>query len=179
MNETPRHAPDGRPIPPPHADERTMLESWLDFQRATLALKCAGLDDDQLRTASVEPSAMTLLGLVQHMAEIERNWFQRVFAGQDIPFLFGKEGDAGFALVPGQGIDDALTLWRAEVDISRQLIADATLDESGLLSADNAAVLGDPSVSLRWILIHMIEEYARHNGHADLIRERIDGTTGT
>lgn len=155
-----------------------MLESWLDFQRATLALKCEGLDDRQLRLASVEPSAMTLLGLVQHMAEIERNWFQRVFAGQDIRFLFGKEGDAGFLLDPDQGIEGALALWRAEIDRGRELIVDASLEDSGPLSQENAAVLGDSTVSLRWILIHMIEEYARHNGHADLLRERIDGVKG-
>ncbi|OAR23264.1 hypothetical protein A8W25_27605 [Streptomyces sp. ERV7] len=155
-----------------------MLEGWLDFQRATLALKCAGLDDRQVRVASVEPSAMTLLGLVQHMAEIERNWFQRVFAAQDIPFLFGKEGDAGFTLDPDRGIDEALALWRAEIARGRELMADASLDDSGTLSEENAAVLGDPGVSLRWILIHMIEEYARHNGHADLLRERVDGVKG-
>ncbi|PKV89165.1 DinB family protein [Streptomyces sp. TLI_146] len=175
---TTRTAPDGRPIPPPHADERAMLESWLDFQRATLALKCDGLDDHRLRLASVEPSAMTLLGLVRHMAEIERNWFQRVFAGQDIPFLFGKDGDAGFTLDPDRGIEDELALWRAEVARGRELIADASLEDAGPLSAENAAVLGESTVSLRWILIHMIEEYARHNGHADLLRERVDGVTG-
>lgn len=80
-----------------------MLEGWFDFQRATLALKCAGLDDDQLRTASVEPSAMTLLGLVQHMAEIERNWFQRVFAGQDIPFLLARKGTPVSSSRPARG----------------------------------------------------------------------------
>ncbi|MEU1890094.1 DinB family protein [Streptomyces pristinaespiralis] len=170
--------PDGRPIPPPHAGERAMLESWLEFHRETLALKCAGLDDDQVRRAAVTPSSMTLLGLVRHLAEVERNWFQRVFAGHDVPLLYGKDGGYGYALDADRGIDEALAAWRTEVDRSRELIADASLDESGTLSKENAAVLGGEGVSLRWILVHMIEEYARHNGHADLLRESIDGVTG-
>ncbi|MFH8571935.1 DinB family protein [Streptomyces sp. NPDC017993] len=169
--------PDGRPIPPPHADERAMLEGWLEFHRATLALKCAGLDDRQLRLAPVSPSAMTLLGLVQHMAEVERNWFQRVFAGQHVPPVF-EEGDDGFALDPDRGIDEALAVWRAEVARGRELTADSSLTDSGELSQRDAGVLGDQGVSLRWILVHMIEEYARHNGHADLLRECVDGVTG-
>ncbi|MEU8681783.1 DinB family protein [Streptomyces sp. NPDC048611] len=168
--------PDGRPVPPPHADERAMLESWLDFHRATLPLKCAGLEDRQLRLASAAPSTMTLLGLVRHLAEVERNWFQRVFAGRDVPPLYGEGG--GFTLAPDRGIDAALADWRAEVARSRELIATASLDDSGTLSEREAGFLGDQRVSLRWILVHMIEEYARHNGHADLLRERIDGATG-
>ncbi|MFI0935307.1 DinB family protein [Streptomyces sp. NPDC021019] len=170
--------PDGRPIPPAHADERTMLTAWLDFHRSTLALKCAGLDDTQARKAAVVPSSMTMIGLVQHLAEIERNWFSRVFAGEDVALLFGDQGGFGFTLDPERTLEEALATWRTEVERSRELIADAPLDASGRLSAENAAVLGEDSVSLRWILIHMIEEYARHNGHADLIREAVDGVTG-
>ena len=155
-----------------------MLEAWLDFHRATLLLRCSGLEDDQLRLASAAPSSMTLLGLVQHMAEVERNWFQRVFAGQDVPAVFGESSADGFALQPDRGLDEATAIWQAEVDRGRELIAAASLDDSGHLSEQEAAYLGDKGVSLRWIMIHMIEEYARHNGHADLIRERIDGVTG-
>ncbi|MFE1772702.1 DinB family protein [Streptomyces sp. NPDC059008] len=170
--------PDGRRVPPPQADERTMLEAWLDFHRATLALKCAGLDDRQVRLSPVAPSSMTLLGLVQHMAEVERNWFQRVFAGQDVPVVFeeGKEDD--FALVPDRGLDEVLATWQEEVAHSRRLTADSSLDDSGRLSEFEAGHVGSHEVSLRWILVHMIEEYARHNGHADLLRESIDGVTG-
>ncbi|CAA19612.1 MULTISPECIES: DinB family protein [Streptomyces] len=174
MNTT----PDGRPIPPAHADERTMLEAWLDFHRATLAVKCSGLKDDQLRLAAAAPSSMTLLGLVQHMAEVERNWFQRVFAGQNVPPVFGESNHDGFALKSGRGLDEAVAAWQAEVSRGRELIADAGLDDSGHLSEQEAGHVGDQGVSLRWIMVHMIEEYARHNGHADLIREQIDGTTG-
>ncbi|MYT33877.1 MULTISPECIES: DinB family protein [unclassified Streptomyces] len=170
--------PDGRRIPPPHADERATLEGWLDFHRATLALKCAGLDDRQLRLAAVAPSSMTLLGLVQHMAEVERNWFQRVFAGHDVPTVYAESTVDGFELVPDRGIDEVLAAWRAEVARGRELIADASLEDSGELSDQEAGHVGDRRVSLRWILVHMIEEYARHNGHADLIRECIDGVTG-
>ncbi|MET8451017.1 DinB family protein [Streptomyces sp. NPDC005209] len=174
MNTT----PDGRPIPPAHADERAMLEAWLDFHRATLALKCTGLEDVQLRLAAASPSSMTLLGLVQHMAEVERNWFQRVFAGQDVPAVFGQSNPEGFALEPGRGLDEAMAAWQAEVARGRELIAEASLDHSCSLSEQEAGHVGDQGVSLRWIMVHMIEEYARHNGHADLIREQIDGVTG-
>lgn len=170
--------PDGRPVPPAHADERTMLESWLDFQRATLALKCSGLDDGRLRAAAVPTSELTLLGLVQHLAEVERNWFQRIFAGLGVPPVYESGAGDGFALSPDRGIDEALAVWRAEVERGRELTAAASLDDSGRLSEREAGFVGEPGVSLRWILCHLIEEYARHNGHADLLRERIDGATG-
>ncbi|QYX81943.1 DinB family protein [Streptomyces akebiae] len=170
--------PDGRPIPPAHADERAMLEAWLDFHRATLALKCSGLEDDQLRLAAASPSPMTLLGLVQHMAEVERNWFQRVFAGLTVSPVFGEGNLDGFALEPERGLDEATAAWQAETARGRELIADASLDDTGRLSEQEASHVGDQGISLRWIMVHMIEEYARHNGHADLIREQVDGVTG-
>ncbi|MEU3414677.1 DinB family protein [Streptomyces sp. NPDC006658] len=170
--------PDGRPVPPAHADERATLEAWLDFHRATLALKCSGLTDHQLRLAAVPPSPMTLLGLVQHMAEVERNWFQRVFAGRDLPPVWGENNPDGFALLPERGLGEAMTAWQAEVARGRGLIVRASPDDCARLPDQQAARVGSQEVPLRWILAHMIEEYARHNGHADLIRERIDGTTG-
>ncbi|OKJ88324.1 hypothetical protein AMK31_07305 [Streptomyces sp. TSRI0107] len=121
---------------------------------------------------------MTLLGLVQHMAEVERNWFQRAFAGQKVSPVFGENNVDGFALQPGRGLDEAMAAWQAEVARGRELIAEASLDDSGSLSEQEAGHVGDQGVSLRWIMVHLIEEYARHNGHADLIREQIDGTTG-
>ncbi len=170
--------PDGRPVPAPRGDERGMLETWLDFQRRTLELKCAGLSEEQLRTASVEPSSMSLLGLVQHMEEVERNWFQRTFAGLDAPPRHPE--DNGFTVAPGRGAEETFAGWRAAVARSREIVAGArSLDESGAFTEPEAAeALGDSRVSLRWVLIHMVEEYARHNGHADLLRERLDGTTG-
>ncbi|MGW0903322.1 DinB family protein [Streptomyces sp. NPDC002853] len=171
--------PDGRPIPPAQAGERAMLEAWLDFHRATLVLKCSGLKDDQLRLASAAPSSMTLLGLVQHLAVVERKWFQRVFAGQDLPEVFEESNADGFALAADRGLEEVMAVWQREVDRGRELIAAAALDDVGHLSEQEAGHVGDPGVSLRWIMVHMIEEYARHNGHADLIRERIDGFAGT
>ncbi|RAJ71808.1 putative damage-inducible protein DinB [Streptomyces sp. Amel2xB2] len=177
---TTKTTPDGRPVPPPQADERTMLESFLDFHRATLALKCADLDDSQVRVPSAEPSAMTLLGLVQHMAQVERKWFQEVFAGQDGPPLYTDAGRVdGFTLTAERGMDEAMAVWKREVERGREATAGASLDDTGTLSRREAVFMGTDHVSLRWILIHMIEEYARHNGHADLLRERIDGVTGT
>ncbi|MGW1197445.1 DinB family protein [Streptomyces sp. NPDC002536] len=174
--------PDGRTIPPPQAGERAMLESWLEFHRATLALKCTGLDDAQTRRASAEPSRLTLLGLVRHMTDVERQWFQKVFAGRDVALAYGEAQAYGFAPDPDaaadHGMDEALAAWRAETDASRATASGASLDDSGQLSEQDAAQIGFRDVSLRWIMVHMIEEYARHNGHADLIRERIDGTTG-
>lgn len=155
-----------------------MLEAWLDFHRATLVLKCSGLKDDQLRLASAAPSSMTLLGLVQHLAVVERNWFQHVFAGQDLPAVLEESNVDGFALVEDRGLEEAMAIWQKEVDRGRELIAAASLDDVGHLSEQDAGHVGDAGVSLRWIMIHMIEEYARHNGHADLIRERIDGFAG-
>lgn len=165
---------DARPVPPFVADEATSLASWLDFQRATLIGKCDGLDDAALRTASVPPSTMTLLGLVRHAAEVERNWFRRVLAGEELPGIFASapsaQGhDGGFDLDEG-GLDDALVHWRREVDAARRNCAGRDLDETSPFAG--------AEVSLRWILTHMIGEYARHNGHADLIRERLDGRTG-
>jgi uncharacterized damage-inducible protein DinB len=164
-----------RPIPPLNADERTTLESWLDFHRVTLAMKCAGLDDEQAAVASVSPSAFTLTGLVQHMAEVERNWFRRVLAGEQAPPIYDPQADpsgpdGGFELAEGATLRGALATWREEIARARNLCAGRALADTGRFM--------DQDVSLRWIYVHMIEEYARHNGHADLLRERIDGTTG-
>ncbi len=167
--------PIERPLPPLNADERTTLESWLDFHRATLAVKCEGLDDEQAAAASVPPSGFTLTGLVQHMAEVERDWFRRVLAGEQAPPIYDPQADpggpdGGFELAEGATLGGALAAWRAEIACSRRNCAGRTLADTGRFMAQD--------VSLRWIYVHMIEEYARHNGHADLVRERIDGTTG-
>ena len=164
-----------RPMPPFNADERAVLEGWLDFHRATLATKCAGLDDERAATASVPPSGCTLTGLVQHLAEVERNWFRRVFAGQAAPPIYDPQADpdgpdGGFELAEGASLRDALATWRAEIDRARECCAGRPLADTGRFMGQD--------VNLRWIYVHMIEEYARHNGHADLLRERIDGTTG-
>lgn len=164
-----------RAMPPLNADERTTLEGWLDFYRATLDSKCDGLHDEQLRAASVDPSEMTLLGLLQHAAEVERNWFRRVLAGDQVSPIFGPkrhpEGhDGGFELSPGSSYHAAITIWQDEIRHARAICATRSLDDTSPFM--------DTDVSLRWIYLHMITEYARHCGHADLIRERVDGQTG-
>ena len=167
---------DDRTDPPPAADERPMLDAWLEFHRATLAAKCAGLTDDQLRERAVPPSSLSLLGLVRHMAEVERNWFRHKLTGEEAPYYFitDEDEDADFNAVDGASVEEAFSIWRAECESAR-VIAAATpsLDTLAKRARGNGMV-----VSLRWILLHMIEEYARHNGHADFLRERIDGSVG-
>jgi uncharacterized damage-inducible protein DinB len=164
-----------RPMPPLNADERSTLESWLDFHRATLARKCEGLDDAQAATASVPPSPFTLTGLVQHMAEVERNWFRRALAGEQVPPIYDPAADpdapdGGFDLAADATLAGALSAWQAEIARAREHCAARDLTATGRFAGQD--------VSLRWIYVHLIEEYARHNGHADLLRERIDGATG-
>ncbi|MET7294594.1 DinB family protein [Streptomyces griseoloalbus] len=165
-----------RSEPANNADERTMLEGWLDYHRRTLAWKCEGLTDDQLRTASVQPSELSLMGLVRHMADVERSWFRRVLAGEDAGPLHYTEADRDgeFHLTEADTWQEAYATWQAEIDVARRNAAGFALDD---LSRGRSRHTGEP-FSLRWIYTHMIEEYARHNGHADLLRERIDGATG-
>ncbi|MGW1958127.1 DinB family protein [Streptomyces sp. NPDC001920] len=172
---TPTRLPDGRPVPLMTGDERPMLESWLDFHRATLELRCAGLTDTQSRLRSAEPSELTLLGLVQHLAECERNWFQRAAGGLDVPPVYGDANASGYVLDPALGMDEALAVWRREIARGQEVCAERSLESVGRI-ADGA--MAGAEVSLRWVFLHMIEEYARHNGHADILRERIDGVTG-
>jgi uncharacterized damage-inducible protein DinB len=160
--------------PPFHAAEREMLISWLDYERATLATKCAGLNAEQLRTASVPPSNLSLLGLVRHMADVERGWFRRTLAGEDAPRIYSQTGewdDSEFE-VGDADVEEAFACWNEECERAREIVARTpSLETSGRQRRGN-------TVSLRWIMVHMIEEYARHNGHADFLRERIDGQTG-
>lgn len=162
-----------RTDPPVIAEERTMLESWLGYHRATLAIKCQDLTADQLRTASVPPSGMTLLGLVRHMTEVERGWFRITLAGEEPVRVYVTEEDPDKDFHHGDDADpgEAFAAWRAETAAADTVASTYSLDDLSLSSHRK-------NVSLRWIYLHMIEEYARHNGHADLIRERIDGATG-
>ncbi len=162
-----------RSIPPPEADERVTLTAFLDFQRTTLAVKCDGLTDDQLRERAVPPSRLSLLGIVRHMAEVERIWFRPVLGGEQMSAIFSPDMDweASFRDVATANVVEAFGAWQAECEHARALVSAApSLDVSG----DR----GGERFSLRWVMVHMTEEYARHNGHADLLRERIDGSTG-
>jgi uncharacterized damage-inducible protein DinB len=159
------------------AGEQEMLNAWLEFHRATLLMKCEGLTDDQLRERSVPPSSLSLLGLVRHMTDVERGWFRQVLLGEDVPFMYGTPDDRGadFNDVDSADVAEAFRSFDRECALARQAAAAAPdLDARG---KGRRGFTSEP-ISLRWILVHMIEEYARHNGHADLLRERIDGATG-
>jgi hypothetical protein len=172
------HPPENDPRDdrPALGDERSTLVEFLRCQRATLELKCSGLDAVDLARRSAEPSTLSLLGLVRHMAEVERRWFRRSMAGQDAPPHFcsstDPNGDFDGAVADPEVVAQAWNVWRAEVAFTDRFVAEAPdLDVAG----------NDPwrgVVSLREVLVHMVEEYARHNGHADLLRERIDGRIG-
>ncbi|MFL6142193.1 MAG: DinB family protein [Labedaea sp.] len=163
-----------RTDPPRHADERTMLASFLDYHRQTMEWKCSELSPAQLRERALPPSNMSLLGLVRHLADVERGWFRRTLGGEDAPRIYYSEEDPDgeFDNVADADVDEAFGTWRAECARSRELLAAAPDLEVDGTQRDGS------KMSLRWIMLHMIEEYARHNGHADLLRERIDGATG-
>jgi uncharacterized damage-inducible protein DinB len=158
---------------PRNDDERSTLLAFLEWQRETLARKCAGLAPDQLRIRSAEPSTLTLLGLVRHMADVELGWFRRTLAGEDVADHYSSEDDqdADFNNVDTADVDEAFAAWHDERSRADEIISRRALDATGRQRSGT-------EVSMRWILNHMIEEYSRHNGHADLLRERIDGATG-
>jgi uncharacterized damage-inducible protein DinB len=154
--------------------ERAQLESWLDFYRATLILKCAGLSVEQLSTRPVATSDLTLLGLLRHMTFVEQVWFEKVFAGLAIDDYYKRDDDrdADFHELTSSPLDDVVQLFYTACSTSRALSSGHELDEMALVAGRGR------QVDLRWIYVHMIEEYARHCGHADLLRELIDGSTG-
>lgn len=169
-----------RPEPPPQPDERTALETFLEYFRATLRWKADGLTDEQARLATVEPSIMSIAGLLRHMAEVERHWFQMYLRGDDEDRLFwgGDDPDADFHVPDDVTLAECLALYDAEIATSRSIAAQHSLDDLAARSDLRREPGTDWRPNLRWIVVHMIEEYARHAGHADLIRERIDGATG-
>jgi uncharacterized damage-inducible protein DinB len=156
------------------AGERQMLEAWLDYHRETLLSKCSGLTAEQLRERAAPPSNLSLLGLVRHMAEVERGWFRRFIGGVEPGFLYSSETDPDgeFDHVDGADPEQDFTTYLQEIDLARRAAAGRGLDETFHHPRRDA------EVSVRWVYVHMVEEYARHNGHADLLRERIDGQTG-
>ncbi|MET8999035.1 DinB family protein [Amycolatopsis sp. NPDC004169] len=171
----------GRPEPPFDGDEAGTLLGFLDFHRATLAWKCAGLDEAGLR-ATHPPATMTLGGLLKHLAYVEDHWFSHVLAGRDRMPPFDA---VDWAATPDWDWDSAAedtpeqlrALWETAVERSRAVVTAALA--SGDLAQPAQRTRRDGSApSLRWILVHLVEEYSRHNGHADLIREAIDGSTG-
>jgi uncharacterized damage-inducible protein DinB len=178
--ETDEH---GRPEPPQEGDEAATLLGFLDYQRATLAWKCGGLSDEQLRVA-LPPTSMTLGGMLKHLAYVEDYWFTQVAGGEPAPEPWASvdwqaDPDWDWHSAAGDSGDGLRALWSERAGRSRAVV-DAQLGHGAARALGEAhpAWDGQGRVSLRWVVVHMVEEYARHNGHADLIRESIDGQTG-
>ncbi len=163
---------------PATRSERAQLEGWLDFHRDTLLTKCAGLSDEQLRTAPFSFSPLTLLGLLRHLIVVEEWWFQVTFAGTlsraDLAFNVATDREGDFTNLTDTSVDDVAALFAQTCERSRAIAADEDL----FTLARNPRPEEAGIIDLRWIMHHMIEEYARHNGHADLLRQAIDGQTG-
>ncbi|HEY2960426.1 MAG TPA: DinB family protein [Actinomycetota bacterium] len=172
----------GRPEPPIAADEAATLLGFLDYQRATLAWKCAGLDAAGLR-ATLAPSSMTLGGMLKHLALVEDSWFsQRLLGRPPVPPWDAVDWDADpdwdWHSAAGDTPEQLRALWQEAVARSRSRVAEALADGGlGRLATGISNDRGE-APSLRWIVCHMVEEYARHNGHADLLRESVDGLVG-
>jgi uncharacterized damage-inducible protein DinB len=172
---------DNRPEPPQAGDETATLLGFLEYQRATLGWKCAGVDAAGL-SATVAASSMTLGGLLKHMAYVESDWFSRWLHGHDRQAPWDTvdwkaDPDWEWNSAADDTPDQLFALWQAAMDRSRMLVAE-TLADGGLEQKARRTWPDGQAPSLRWILVHMIEEYARHNGHADLLRESVDGQTG-
>jgi uncharacterized damage-inducible protein DinB len=165
-----------RPDPPLVEGERETLDAWLDWHRETLLSKCSGLTAEQLKEPAVPPSSLTLLGLVRHMTDVERWWFRIHGTNQDIPSRYWSEDnlDGDFDDLDEPDAPAVVAAFWEEVGVARDAVRDLDLDHVVPSHGDHPERVRN----LRWIYVHMIEEYARHNGHADLLRERIDGVTG-
>ncbi|MGW0780611.1 DinB family protein [Streptomyces sp. NPDC002913] len=165
---------DSRTGPPVSGDERETLRAFLDYHRATLAMKCEGLGDEELRKRSMPPSTLSLLGLVRHMAEVERAWFRRVFEDNEAPMVWSDRIDFQAAYDASASTrEEAFGAWEAEVENSRRIErAAGSLDLTGFQPR------WEKEVSLRMVMTHVLLEYGRHNGHADFLREGVDGTVG-
>ncbi len=173
----------GRPEPPQHAGEVATLVGFLDYHRATLEWRCRGLTDEQLN-ATLHPTSMTLAGMLKHLALVEDDWLTANVGQLPMPqpwrsVEWSEDWDWDWHSAATDSGDDLRGLWQVAVERSRVVLT-SRLDEDpvGALDRSYTAFGGRGSVSLRWVLVHMIEEYARHNGHADLLREAIDGETG-
>jgi uncharacterized damage-inducible protein DinB len=162
--------PAHRVTEPKTGPEREMLQGWLDWHRQTLLSKCAGLTAEQLKTASAPPSKLTLLGLVRHLTLVEQSWFARA-TGTEEKWIYGSDDN------PDGDFDDVADA-DAEADFERYTAEIADVDRKVAVVPLDHEFTHRGTRSVRWVYLHLIEEYARHNGHADLLRERIDGATG-
>lgn len=174
-NYSPVFPNDTRTVPPFVGGERELLISFLEYYRATVELKCSGVPKEKLSERTAPPSTMTLHGLLRHLTGAEEWWFHYQFAQQEVEHIYYSDDDPDqdFEDLSGD-FEDALATWRAMCERSRQIVAGTeSLDATGIRERT-----GEP-ISLRRVLLHMIAEYARHSGHADFLREGIDGAVGT
>jgi len=173
----------GRPWIPLDGGEVATLLGFLDYQRATLTWKCRDLSDEQLRVA-LPPTSMTLGGMLKHLAGVEDYWFTQVVGEMPSPEPWASvdwdaDPDWDWHSASEDSGEELRALWAERVDRSRRVVRDLLgQGEEAALGSTHPAWGGEDRTSLRWVLVHMIEEYARHNGHADLLRESIDGETG-
>jgi uncharacterized damage-inducible protein DinB len=158
---------------PVAGDEKEVLAGFLDHYRATILAICEGLSDEDLRR-TVVPSGTTILGMIKHLAYVERGWFQETIAGDRVEFPFNADDpDEDLRVKPEETTEEILDLYRAECDRSRQIMEMVSLNDQAKGKERSA------DYNVRWVVVHMIEETARHAGHADIIREQLDGATGT
>lgn len=163
--------PDVRVEPPPAGSERDLLTGFLELYRQTILHKTSGLTEKQVRRRLV-PSATTLLGIVKHLGYVERSWFRIRFNAEDLPVPWTEDDpDADFRIEPNETAESVFAFYREQIDRARAIAASAQLD-------DTVKGKARQPYTLRWILLHMIEETARHAGHADILREQTDGATG-
>jgi uncharacterized damage-inducible protein DinB len=176
MNDIwPGNVPE-RVFPDRLSEEKQALDEWVDFHRATLLMKCEGLSAEQLTMRSVEPSTLSLLGLVRHMSDVERGWFRIHAAREDVSLEYFSEAEPDSDFLDLDTADAAADLAHYVAECQRCRTATATLSLDEVVPSHGHH--RERTRNVRWIYLHMIEEYARHNGHADLLRERIDGVTG-
>lgn len=163
-----------RTLTPDQGDERTLLDAFLEFHRETFLLKCGGLTGEQLARRGIPPSTMSLLGLARHLTDVERSWFRRGTAGEPVDQLYwgDQTPDDDFDLVDPAYAERDYAAYLDEIEHCRAINRRTDLDATIVISDQQSAF------TFRWIMVHMVEEYARHNGHADLLREQIDGETG-
>jgi uncharacterized damage-inducible protein DinB len=158
---------------PFEGSEKQLLEAFLDYHRATILLKAEGLSEAEQRR-SLTPTGTSLLGLIKHLAYVERWWFQWIWAGDDVDFPWTEEDpDADFRIEPDESAAQIVAFYRAETERNRVITVEAELEAEARRKHH-----GEGRPRLRWVLLHLIQETARHNGHADIVRELIDGTTG-
>jgi len=163
-----------RPLPLHLGTEAEILWRMVDFHRATLLMKCEGLDEAALARRAVPPSSLSLLGLVRHSTEVEQYWFERVFLGLDVraPYSSRENQDGDFDDLDSESAAEAVARFLAQCAVSREVAQTHQLEDLSVLERE------DGRVSLRYIGVHLVDEYARHCGHADLLREVIDGVVG-